>query len=56
VAIALFDKVNRDSATVFGIVRHRGNKGNAQLRVERSALLPLRDTANAGGAATAPPL
>jgi hypothetical protein len=54
-AIALLDKMRRENATITNIVQHRRNAGTAPLRVERSAPPPLRDAANAGGAAGPPP-
>jgi hypothetical protein len=55
-AIALVDKMSRENSTISDIVQHRRNAGTAKPTVERSVPPPLRDAANAGGAAAAPPL
>jgi hypothetical protein len=55
-AIALLDKMRRENATITKIVQHRRNAGAAKLTVERPVPPPLRDAANAGAAAAAPPL
>jgi hypothetical protein len=56
-AIALLDKMRRENATITEIVRHRRNAGAAKLTAEPSVPPPLRDAANAGGAAApVPPL
>jgi hypothetical protein len=55
-AIALLDKMSRENSTISDIVQHRRNAGAAKPTVERSVPPPLRDAANAGGAAAAPPL
>jgi hypothetical protein len=52
-AIALLDKMRRENATITAIVQHRRNAGAGKLTVAP----PLRDAANAGGAAApVPPL
>ena len=55
-AIALLDKMRRESAAITDIVQHRRNVGPAKPTVAPSVPAPLRDVANAGGAAAAPPL
>jgi hypothetical protein len=56
-AIALLDKMRQENATIGKIVQHRRNAGAAKLTVEPSVPPPLRDAANAGGAAApVPPL
>jgi hypothetical protein len=56
-AIALLDKMRRENATITEIVQHRRNSGAAKLTAERSVPPPLRDAANADGAAApVPPL
>jgi hypothetical protein len=55
-AIALLDKMRRENATITDIVQHRRNAGVAKLTVAPFVPPPLRDAADAGGAAAAPPL
>jgi hypothetical protein len=55
-AIALLDKMRRENATITKIVQHRRNADATKLTVKRPVPPPLRDAANAGEAAAAPPL
>jgi hypothetical protein len=55
-AIALLDKMRRENATITDIVQHRRNAGAAKPTAEPPAPPPLRDAANAGAEAAAPPL
>jgi hypothetical protein len=55
-AIALLAKTRRENATTTDIVQHRRNVGPAKPTVAPSVPPPLRDVANVGRAAAAPPL
>ena len=55
-AVALLDKMRLENKTITDIVRHRRNAGVANLTVVPFVPPPLRDAADASGAATAPPL